>query len=212
MIQACSSGPLPPLASVARVELSPAGFALILEYETGGPKEYNPHPEWPGASSGVTVGVGYDCGYYLPAVIKSDWRALSAAPRLAAVSGIKGPAARSKVADLRDILVSWQLATSVFSDVTVSRYYTLTARTFPGFEDLHPNARAALVSLVFNRGSSLAGPSRSEMRAIRDAVPKKDYAEIAHQLRAMIRLWRGTDISNGMARRREAEAKLVETP
>jgi GH24 family phage-related lysozyme (muramidase) len=76
-------------------------------------------------------------------------------------------------------------------------------------ERLHPNAQAALVSLVFNRGNSLVGERRSEMRAIRDAVARSDHREIARQLRAMVRLWRGTDIERGMTRRRNAEAALV---
>jgi GH24 family phage-related lysozyme (muramidase) len=48
------------------------------------------------------------------------------------------------------------------------------------------------------------------MRAIREMVPRKDYAGIAAQLRAMKKIWRGTDIQRGMERRREAEARLVE--
>jgi GH24 family phage-related lysozyme (muramidase) len=191
--------------------LSREGFDLIIEFETGGESNYNPRPEWPGFASGVTVGVGYDCGYNSAAVIRSDWRKLDAAPRLAATSGITGRPAKTKAAELRDVLVRWQLATAVFSEVTVARFYALTQRTFPGVERLHPNAQAALVSLVFNRGNSLIGERRSEMRAIREAVALSAYSEIARQLRAMVRLWRGSDIERGMARRRYAEAALVET-
>ena len=48
------------------------------------------------------------------------------------------------------------------------------------------------------------------MRAIRDAVPSGDLQEIADQLRSMKRLWinKGLD---GLLRRREEEAKLVES-
>jgi len=191
--------------------LSPEGFELILEFETGGRSGYNPRPEWPGFASGVTIGVGYDCGYNAAPVVRSDWRKLQAAPRLAATSGITGRPARSKAAALRDVLVRWELAGEVFTEVTVARFHALTKRTFPGVEQLHPNAQAALVSLVFNRGNSLVGERRSEMRAIREAVARADYREIARQLRAMVRLWRGTDIERGMSRRRNAEAALVET-
>ena len=67
-------------------ELSVAGFALILEWETGGAAQYGrwPHPEWPGGASGVTVGVGYDCGYASTAVVASDWREVAGVERLAA--------------------------------------------------------------------------------------------------------------------------------
>jgi hypothetical protein len=70
----------------------------------------------------------------------------------------------------RDVLVRWELASEVFNEVTVARFFALTKRTFPGVERLHPNAQAALVSLVFNRGNSLIGERRSEMRAIRAIV------------------------------------------
>jgi hypothetical protein len=39
-----------------------------------------------------------------------------------------------------------------------------------GFENLRPNAQAALVSLVFNRGSSMTGANRLEMRNLRPLV------------------------------------------
>ena len=39
------------------------------------------------------------------------------------------------------------------------------------FIGLPLDAQGALVSLVFNRGTSMEGDRRAEMRAIRDAVP-----------------------------------------
>jgi GH24 family phage-related lysozyme (muramidase) len=101
--------------------------------------------------------------------------------------------------------------TAVFEEVTVARFYALCVRTYPRFEELHPNAQPALLSLTFNRGDSMAGPRRAEMRAIRELTRAKNYAVIAGQLRAMKRIGRGTDIEAGMARRREAEARLVES-
>ncbi len=82
--------------------------------------------------------------------------------------------------------------------------------TFPGIAELPPDAQGALVSLVFNRGTSMEGDRRAEMRAIRDAVPSSDLQEIADQLRSMKRLWinKGLD---GLLRRREEEAKLIES-
>lgn len=47
------------------------------------------------------------------------------------------------------------------------------------------------------------------MRAIRALVPQKDYTGIAEQIRKMKRLWKGTDIENGMNRGREGKADLV---
>src|ERR1039458_1533679 len=103
-------------------------------------------------------------------------------------------------------------AYEVFNKIDVARTWSQCERAFPGFENLRANAQAAIVSLVFNRGASMTGDNRKEMRAIRDAVPKHDYTEMASQLRKMVRVWVGTDIYNGMKRRRLAEADLVLTP
>jgi GH24 family phage-related lysozyme (muramidase) len=51
---------------------------------------------------------------------------------------------------------------------------------------------------------------RREMRAIRDAVPRGNLPEIAAQLRSMKRLWERQGL-DGLLKRREAEARLVES-
>lgn len=193
-------------------ELSPDGHLLILDFETGGRSGYNPHPEWPQGASGTTIGIGYDCGYASADVIRNDWRALSEydRTRLAATAGITGTRARAKVAMLQDILVQWNIATTVFDHVDVAREFGSARRAMPGFEDLRPNAQAALISLGFNRGWAMSGPNRVEMRAIRDLVPSANYGGMALQLRKMVHVWTGTAIERGMTRRRLAEAKLME--
>lgn len=208
--------PIPLTAPAPMPPLTAAGRALILEFETGGRSGYNPRPEWPGFASGVTIGIGYDLGYNAARTILLDWHAHAQRTRLASVAGITGPAAKPRARELHDILTSWNLATLVFNEVTVARFHALCARTFPGFTALHADAQAAILSVVFNRGNSLAGPRRVEMRAIATAIRPAatgrtpDYAGIAAQLRKMKSLWRGTDIERGMSRRREAEARLVE--
>ncbi|XHR27564.1 MAG: hypothetical protein ACFUZC_16660 [Chthoniobacteraceae bacterium] len=197
------------------LDLTAEGHALIVSFETGGQHQYErwPHPEWPGAASGVTVGIGYDCGYNAGSVIRSDWRSLGAdAARLAQTSGLRGVGAKPAARELRDILIAWDLALGVFDRVTVARFTELARRTYPGFDDLRPNAQAALVSLTFNRGSDMIGDRRYELRQIRTAVTKRDYAAMAEWNRRSIRVWRGTSIYAGMARRREAEAELMLTP
>ena len=193
--------------------LTDIGHNLIVEFEVGGRSGYDPRPEWPRGASGVTVGVGYDCGYNSRTNILSDWRDLGSLPatRLSNTSGITGNRARDTLATVRDILVRWDTAIGVFDEVDVARTFALCQRTFDGFDDLRPNAQASLVSLIFNRGNGMSGPNRSEMRSIRNVTPKRDYEEIALQLRKMKRIWRGTAIERGMSRRREAEAVLMET-
>src|SRR5262249_20184295 len=196
--------------------LNDASLKLIIDFEVaGGEQYYDKHlqsPVWPGAASGVTIGVGYDLGYNSPATITSDWEQhldQAVLAPLLATAGKTGQNAKAALASVKDIKVPWSAAFAVFQAVTIPKFTNLARNTFPGFDDLDPNCQGALVSLVFNRGGSLDGPRRVEMRAIRDLVPHKDYAGIAQQIRKMKRLWIGTDVENGMSRRRDAEADLV---
>lgn len=197
--------------------LSKEGYRLILDYEVGGGETYYQRylsrPTWPGLESGVTVAVGYDLGYNARPVILRDWSVLPAADgeRLGNVSGIRGAAAKRRVGELSDIQIAWGDAEEVFQRVSLVRFSQLAQRTYPGFDALHRNAQAALVSLTFNRGSSMVGERRSELREIRKCAATRDYAGMARWNRASIRIWKGTSVEIGMARRREAEARLMES-
>lgn len=194
--------------------LSTAGYKLIIEFEVGGRSGYDPHPEAPDARlSGITWGIGYDGHMNTPPVILEDWAPLGrAAQRLADTHPYYGPTAKSHLHEVHDILIEWARANDVFLRLDVGREFRNARKAFPGFDNLRPNAQAALVSLTFNRGSSMVGDNRREMRAIRDLVPKRDYSGMASQFRQMIRVWRGTSIEHGMTRRRLAEAYLMDTP
>lgn len=221
LLALCMLGAQPVQAQLVKLppppEIAPAGYALILDFEVGGGRAYYDRflirPEWPGAASGLTVGVGYDCGYNSAGVILSDWRDFAGRARLAECAGITGSRARALVAPRRDLRVPWELAEEVFVDVSVAKFWQLCRRSWgPGFDTLRPNAQWALLSLTFNRGNSFAGPARAEMRAIRELIPARDYSGMAAQLRAMTRVWQGRDIERAMQRRRNAEARLMETP
>jgi hypothetical protein len=195
--------------------LSTSGYGLIIEFEVGGRSGYNPRPEAPDArSSGVTWGIGYDAHQNTKIVILDDWKALglNTAARLAETQPYYGRSAQQHLHEVRDILVSWGAANDVFLRLDVAREYSHCRKVYSKFDELRPNAQAVLISLGFNRGYSMVGDNRRESRAIRDLVPKKDYAGMAAQLRVMVRVWRGTEIERGMTRRRLAEAKLMETP
>ena len=194
-----------------------AAAALIVRWEVSSPAFYRKRlerPIWPGGASGVTWGIGYDGGHQTQAVIADDWREHEAVDRLATTAGITGQRARSILGRYRDIRTAFDYASRVFEERSLVEYERRTERAFRnGFTELRPNACAALVSLVYNRGASMTGDSRREMRNIRDnCVPKQDYACIAAEIRAMKRLWRGTVNENGLSARREAEAILAETP
>jgi hypothetical protein len=207
--------PAPLVALPAPPELSPTGYQLVLDFEVGGGRPYFDRflarPSWPGAASGVTVGVGYDCGYNSAAVILSDWSELEERARLAETAGVTGQRARAIVGKYRDIRIGWDHAEEVFQRVSVAKFWQLCRRTWPGFDQLRPNAQWALLSLTFNRGASMAGPSRAEMRAIRALVPRRDYEGMARQLEVMVRVWSGRDIERAMRKRRFAEAALMRT-
>lgn len=175
----------PFVVAPAAPTLSGAGYQLILNFEVGGGKAYYDRflarPTWPGLHSGVTIGVGMDLGYNSKAVVLDDWKELPTPhpSRLAATAGVTGVKAKPRAAEVRDILIAWKISEGVFQRITLGKFFAQAQRAFPGFDDLRPNAQAALVSLVFNRGASMNGSGRLEMREIRSLVPKKDYAGIA---------------------------------
>lgn len=190
--------------------------SLIVRWEVSSPAYYQQRlerPLWPGGASGVTWGVGYDGGHQPASIIAEDWRVHVAVARLAETAGITGNDAKAALPRFRDIRTPFDYATQVFEERSLIEYERRARRAFEGFDLLRPNACAALVSLVYNRGAAMTGDSRREMRAIRDdCVPVQDYSCIAAQLRAMKRIWRGTVNENGLVARREAEAILAETP
>jgi len=200
------------------MNLSDDARALIIRFEVGGGRPYYERfleaPTWPAGASGVTIGVGYDLGYNTAAQVSNDWSSSlgkTVVDRLSACCGYKGPAARDRIGTVHDIRVPWEAALSVFESRTVARYWAMTLKAYPGADALKPNAQGALLSLVFNRGTSMSpdDPKRAEMRSIRPLVQAADYRGIADQIRQMKRIWVGTKIEDGMNRRRDAEAGLI---
>jgi hypothetical protein len=200
--------------------LSPSSLKLIIDYEVGGGQGYYnaalKNPCYPGGQSGVTIGIGYDLGYNTSAQFKADWGLSlpeSDYNRLAQHLGKKGSPAKSAIQSVRDIVIPWDEALQVFKKNTIPRFIKETLRAFPGADKLHPDAFGALVSLVFNRGGSLSGPSRIEMLNISRAIKgetKTDniYNYIADQIISMKRLWVGKGL-DGLLRRRNEEAAIV---
>jgi GH24 family phage-related lysozyme (muramidase) len=191
---------------------------LILKYEVGGGKSYYEKflakPTWPGGASGMTLGIGIDCGYYTPDELEKIFKFLPKKQLeiVKGASGKKGQAGKQYTSQHKNsgIVVSWDQALDVFNSLIWSKFARLAERAFPSLDELCDDAYGAIVSLVFNRGSSLTGDSRLEMRNIRVLVPKKDYKGIANELRKMKRIWEGKGL-DGLLERRDAEAKLVES-
>jgi hypothetical protein len=195
---------------------SPKALTLILEYEVGGGKSYYEKylakPTWPGGASGMTLGIGVDCGYYTPTELE---KLFSFLPKkqleiVKRASGKKGQAGKEYTAQYRNsgIVITWDQALNIFNNLIWTKFTRLAEGAFPHLDKLCDDAYGAIVSLVFNRGSSLIGDSRREMREIKDLIPKKDYRSIALEFQKMKRVWKGKGL-DGLLARRDAEAALV---
>ena len=195
-------------------EITPAALQLILDYECGGGRAYYEkrlaRPTYPGGDSGPTIGIGYDLGYTPEARFISDWREELRSDQLDLLRtaiGLKRAAAKAAVRGLQSVVIPWHAALSVFTAHTLPFWMAETLRVYPHADELPGDAFGALVSIVFNRGGSLAGPTRREMRDLVTAVRAGDLRKMAALVRSMKRIWVGKGLP-GLLRRREAEAKF----
>lgn len=191
---------------------------LLLKHEVGGGKNYYEKYlsgfTWPGGSSGPTIAIGVDCAYYSREELYDIFNFLPEEQIELICGSINKTGLSGKEYTLflkkHNIKVSWDQALDIFNNITWYKFSKLAETVFPGLNELCDDAYGAIVSLVFNRGASLSGNKRTEMRKIKDLIPKKNYKEIANQIRSMKRLWIGKNL-DGLLSRREDEAKLVET-
>ncbi|HRZ02501.1 MAG TPA: hypothetical protein P5024_13155, partial [Burkholderiaceae bacterium] len=187
--------------------ISDRALRLIIDFEG-----INQPGQWPGASSGITLGYGYDLGHVTPEQFERDWGACftpEQKARLRGAIGKTGTAAAALAPRLADIKCNRADSARVLNEVSIPDYLERTRAAFPGVDALPADAQGALVSLVYNRGPGMTGESRREMRTIRELVPLGDLAGIARALREMKRLWEGKGLA-GLLRRRDAEASLIE--
>jgi GH24 family phage-related lysozyme (muramidase) len=215
-----------PAAAGGRRTLSPAARELIVRHESGGCDYYEEvlksRPHWPGYSSGLTIGFGFDLGYHGRADLDRAWRphlGPTTVDRLAAAVGLRAvePDRSAKVARLKalvrafaDIRIPWETAEAVFGAETVPAEVARTERALPHTDELPDDCFGALVSLVFNRGAAgfdNPAPRFTEMRAIKRCMVERAFDRVPHLLRDMKRLW---PESPGLQARREEEAALFE--
>jgi GH24 family phage-related lysozyme (muramidase) len=198
--------------------LSDAGIALIKSVEGCSTK-----PDWPGGMSGVTIGYGYDLGYCNIDQFASDWGQVLIADPFSALRpavGLTGQRAKNFQVKVAKVAIARADADVVLVESSLPLTEAQLRVKFPGADALCDNAFSALVSLVYNRGTSTSDPPgsdrRREMRDIRDALANatldrvQKLTAIAAALRSMKRLWAGQGL-DGLIKRRELEAKLVET-
>lgn len=179
--------------------------ALILEAEG-----IDQPSRWPGDQSGITIGRGYDLAHETH--FERDWSEHLPAgqiERLKTALGKSGSAAKAIAPRFADIRISQPAADAVFLTRTLPQEIAKTRMAFPGYDDLPPLCAGALVSLVYNRGASVAGDRRREILHIRDFVQTKQFAKVPAEFRSMKRLWVGQGL-DGLLRRREDEARMWE--
>ncbi|MCG7584602.1 hypothetical protein, partial [Photobacterium sp. OFAV2-7] len=168
--------------------------------------------------------VGYDLRFTTLQEFRQLWSPhLSAAymKELEKDIGKKGSKSRERELINAGITITFDKAWAVFTKETLSKHYDKTLKIYPSLSRLPDLCRSVLVSLVFNRGNSLASDSsddrRREMRVIRDilakaddnALPREDrkatLTKVENELISMQRLW---PPRTGVYKRRQNEANL----
>ena len=167
-------------------------------------------PDPVNTDSGVTVGIGYDCGQVKASRIIADWRdyiGLPQAQRLSATAGLRKQAALKEAVKMQDLVIPVDVALSQWYEKALPDYARQTAGIYPNIVNLHPYEQTCLVSLVFNRGTSLVGDRRKEMKALVAATNLNDDKAMGKLFRDMKRLWPDT---RGLRIRRDLEADFIE--
>jgi hypothetical protein len=160
--------------------------------------------------SGVTVGIGYDCGQATGQKILNDWSAYipaAQAQRLAATAGLKKHTALAESNKMQDIIIPIEAALKQWYEKKLPATAKETARIYPNIANLHPYEQTCLISLVFNRGASLDGDRRKEMKDLVAATNLDDDRAMGKLFRDMKRLWPDT---RGLQIRRDLEADFIE--
>jgi len=123
---------------------------------------------------------------------------------------VTGEAAKRLAAGISQVVIPLELAERVFYTRTAPVYAARTRAAFTGVQKLPPDAQAMMLSLVYNRGASVAGPKRREMAnlqaLLRSASPRLE--DIAREFESMQRLWPGPELA-GLRTRRQREAAVV---
>jgi len=169
-------------------------------------------PDPVNTSSGVTIGIGYDCGQYSANKIKLDWQSvlpLNMVNALTSVAGLKKQQAVKQLPSVKNVDVPIESALQVFYNTTIFEFARKAAAIYPDLFKLDPVEQSVIVGLVYNRGASLDGDRRREMKGLVAAIKNDDEKGIADLIRSMARLWPDTP---GLRRRRLAEAALVDEP
>lgn len=202
--------------------ISQKSLEMQIAHEIVSEQYYNRHlrrPYWPGGDSGVTIGIGYDLGYHSPEEIQNDWSpniSVTKLRALRALSGIKGKRAQAAAWQAAHVTISLEAASYVYTQSSLPKYAAQTLRYAPNVHLLPPDAQGAMLSLIYNRGTSVTGLTRREMAVIQQLIASLSVgaemrhvlSAIADEILAMTRLWEGKGLG-GLLRRRHDESDLM---
>ena len=139
-------------------------------------ESYEKQPYVPGGGkdgkSGVTLGYGYDLGQQTKTTMYSElseFYTQDQLKRLEVAIGVKGTKANELAASLNDITITKENAKRL-AIVVKRRYAESVVSIYPEILKYHPHCQGSLLSLVYNRGASLKGPSRQEMKDIQKSL------------------------------------------
>lgn len=193
--------------------LTAAGITFIARAEVSGPREYRRRfktPVWPSVGSGITIGIGYDLQFVNRHRFLADWEDHLTTRAIQLLADAVGrPGSGELLIAVSEVEVPLQAAMAVLLERTLPSYVQQTRSIYEQFDALTPARRTALVSLVYNRGSSLLDrdpvrQERREMRRIRELLGNDDVDQVAAEFDSMARLW----TLPGLIQRRHDEARL----
>lgn len=162
--------------------------------------------------SGITIGIGYDCGQYSADKILKDWSSvipLDQAKALAKTAGLKKQKAVQALDSIKYISIPIDCALQVFYNNTIFSFGRDALRIYPNLPNIHPVEQSVIVSIVYNRGSALEGDRRKEMKQLVTDIKNDNDKDMAATILAMCRLWPNVA---GLIKRRKAEAALILLP
>lgn len=197
-------------------KISDKAINLIIDFEVSGRSYYEKHyrkPEWPGGSSGITIGIGYDLGYANEKKINADWTGKIPGPMIQSLirfSGYTGSAASEKLGAAKKLIdIPWQAAYDVFMNRDIPEWIRTVQTALPNTSLLSEDSFGALVSLAYNRGASFSkiGDRYTEMNDIKRYMISKEFDKIPDCFRRMKRLWPN---AAGLRDRRDREALLFQ--
>jgi hypothetical protein len=184
-----------------------AGF--IVEQEG-----YDVPPDWPGGESGVTIFCGVDLRFTTVGELAAMQSYLPAGSYSAVKALLGRQGSHDLAMSLRQYEWTKQQAIDEFRFAEMHKIALSTGMVYPILY-LPADSATALRSLVYNRGNSLRGASRSGMAALKDLASRKAYASMAQCIWGMAALWqaggvlyRGPQIAAAMRDRRNEEGDL----